>query len=154
MTGYALTLHMLAAIVWVGGMFFAYLAARPALAELDLPLRARAWARIFRRFFPWVWAAIAALLGTGVYLVYAMFEGFALMPTFVGVMMGLGILMMVLFAHLFFGPYRRLQKALESNNMDLAKAAMGHIRLIMAFNLSLGLIVVLIATLGMFSAVN
>ena len=154
MTGYALTLHVLATIVWVGGMFFAYLAARPALAELEPSLRARVWAGIFRRFFPWVWVAIAALLGTGVYLVYAMFESFAATPPFVGAMMGLGILMMVLFTYLFFLPYRKLKQAITSGDAEKMKAAMGQIRIIIAVNLSLGLIVVLVAMLGTFSAAN
>jgi uncharacterized membrane protein len=154
MPGYALTLHVLAVVVWVGGMFFAYLAVRPALAELETPLRARLWVGIFRRFFPWVWAAIATLLATGVYLVFAMFEGFAQAPPFVGVMMALGVLMMVLFAYIFFAPYQRLKRSVTGNDAESAKLAMGRIRQIMAVNLTLGLIVVLVALLGTFSAVN
>ena len=31
----AITLHLLAAVIWVGGMFFAYIAMRPAAQFLD-----------------------------------------------------------------------------------------------------------------------
>lgn len=48
-------IHLLAAIVWVGGMFFAYMVLRPAAVEvLEPPARLRLWNVVFRRFFPWV----------------------------------------------------------------------------------------------------
>ena len=146
----AITLHLLAVVIWVGGVFFAYLAARPVLAELDPLLRARLWAGIFRRFFPWVWAAIAVLLVTGVYMVFSSFEGFANAPLFVDLMMGLGLLMMALFGHIDFGPYGKLKAAVASNDADLALKSMGRIRRVMAAVLALGLAVIVIAMSGMY----
>jgi uncharacterized membrane protein len=153
MANIAITLHLLATIVWVGGMFFAYLAARPALAEAQLEplLRARLWAGIFRRFFPWVWAAIVALLMTGFYSIFAVFGGFAGAPIFVHSMMGLGILMMLLFGHMYFAPYRRLKRAVAESDAALAGKSLGQIRLVVAINLALGIIVVLVAMTGMFA---
>ena len=58
----ALIVHTLAAVVWVGGMFFAHQALRPAAAALDPPLRLPLWSRVFDRFFAWVIAAIVLLL--------------------------------------------------------------------------------------------
>ena len=145
---FAITLHLFAALVWVGGMFFAYLAARPVLAELDTQLRARLWVGIFRRFFPWVWGAIVVLLTTGVYLVTSSFESFANAPPFVNIMMGLGILMMLIFGHVFFAPFKRLQQAVATGDDALAKKSMGLIRKLIALNLSLGLVVVAVAMLG------
>ena len=152
MSALAITLHVLAAIVWVGGMFFAYLAARPVLAELDTPLRAKLWVGIFRRFFPWVWASVASLLVTGFYMVFANFGGFAGAPIFVHVMMGLGILMMLIFGHVFFAPYKRLKRAVGENDEALAMKSMRTIRILIALNLSLGLIVVAVAMLGTYLA--
>ena len=64
--GIALLLHVLAAVVWVGGMFFAYAALRPvAVSQLEPPLRLALWAGVFSKFFPWVFVAIAILLITG-----------------------------------------------------------------------------------------
>jgi len=154
MSAAALALHALAAIIWVGGMFFAYLAVRPALAGLDTQHRARLWAGIFQRFFPWVWACIVVLLVSGFYMVKDSFDGLAHAPVFVHVMMGLGILMMLLFGHLYFAPYRRLKQAVATGDDALAAKSMKLIRIIMAVNLTLGLIVVLDALLGSFAAFN
>ena len=154
MSAVAIALHVLAAVVWVGGMFFAYMAARPVLAELETPLRAKLWVGIFRRFFPWVWTSVAVLLLTGTYLVFDGFGGFAQAPAYVQAMMGIGVLMMALFGHIYFAPYKRLQRAAAANDEALAMKAMRQIRLIMAANLMLGLVVVLIAMLGSYATFN
>ena len=154
MSALAIALHVLAAIIWVGGMFFGFLAVRPALGSLEVLLRARLWADIFGRFFPWVWASILVLLGTGFYMAQDSFEGLAHAPLFVHVMMGLGILMMLLFAHLFFAPYKRLKRAVEAADPTMAAKAMVQVRILMAVNLAIGLIVVLVAMLGSFTAFN
>ena len=145
---FAITLHLFATVVWVGGMFFAYLAARPVLAELDTLLRARLWVGIFRRFFPWVWGAIVVLLVTGTYLVTSTFESFAHAPQFVQMMMGLGTLMMLIFGYVFFAPFKRLKQAVADDDEALAKKSMGLVRMLIALNLSLGLVVVAVAMLG------
>ncbi|MEI9804681.1 MAG: hypothetical protein WDN48_09810 [Pseudolabrys sp.] len=50
-----LTLHILSAVVWVGGMFAAYLCLRPAAGALEGPQRLALWRAFFAKFFPWVW---------------------------------------------------------------------------------------------------
>ncbi len=47
-------LHAVAATIWVGGMFFAYMILRPALGYLEGPDRLRIWQEVFQHFFPWV----------------------------------------------------------------------------------------------------
>ena len=55
-------IHLLAALIWVGGMFFAYVVLRPAAVEaLEPPQRLRLWDAAFRRFFVWVWGAVVVL---------------------------------------------------------------------------------------------
>ena len=57
----AYTLHVLAAMIWVGGMFFAWMILRPAaMAALDGPARLKLWVNVFQRFFVWVWVAVSA----------------------------------------------------------------------------------------------
>ena len=60
-----LALHTLAAVIWVGGMFFAHMIVRPSVVPLDLAIRFQLWRRIFSRFFQWVWLCIAVLLVSG-----------------------------------------------------------------------------------------
>jgi len=150
----AISAHLLGVIVWVGGMFFAYMAARPVLGQLDTALRARLWVGLFQQFFPWVWAAVALILGSGIYMVFNTFDGFAHAPIFVHAMMGLGILMMALFAYVFFAPYRRLKRAVAAGDEPLAAKAMGQIRMLMLVNLILGIVVVLVAMSGAFLATD
>lgn len=150
----AITLHLLAAVVWVGGMFFAFLAARPVLAELDTALRARLWVGIFQRFFPWVWACIVTLLVTGFYMASADFDGLAHAPLFVHAMMGFGIFMMLLFGHAYFSAFKKLKRGLAGNDETLMKKAMGQMRLIFGVNLALGLLIVVIVMVGMYAATD
>ena len=50
-----ITLHLLGVIVWVGGMFVAYMALRPAAVEVLEPYqRLPLMKRTLDRFFPWV----------------------------------------------------------------------------------------------------
>ena len=102
----ALILHALSAVVWVGGMFFAHQVLRPATAVLDPGPRLVLWSRVLGRFFAWVIAAILLLLASGYVLVFAVFGGFGRVGVHVHLMQGIGILMMLLFFHLYFAPWR------------------------------------------------
>ena len=62
----SVTLHVLAAIFWLGGMFFLGIVGAPALAGLDPDLRRRLFKEIGLRFRGPGWLAIASLLITGV----------------------------------------------------------------------------------------
>src|ERR1700747_573227 len=102
----ALILHALSAVVWVGGMFFAHQVLRPATAALDPRPRLLLWSRVLGRFFAWVIAAIVLLLASGYAMVFAVFGGFGKLGLHVNLMQGIGILMMLLFFHLYFVPAR------------------------------------------------
>ena len=143
-------IHILAAVVWVGGMFFALFMVRPAAAALEPPLRLALWRGIFARFFPWVWTAIGALLLSGFGMMLFRLGGFGGAPRFVHVMMGIGILMMLAFAHLFFAPWPRFRAALDRGDFPAAAAQLGQIRTIVTINLALGLIVAAIGATGPF----
>src|SRR4029079_5559264 len=87
--------------------FFAYIVLRPSAGALDPPLRLALWQRVFSRFFPWVWASVVVLLATGYAMLILRFGGFRTAPLHVNVMQLSGIVMMVLFLHLFLAPWRR-----------------------------------------------
>lgn len=144
----ALALHALAAVIWVGGMFFAYMALRPAAGSLEPPQRLTLWVGVFKRFFPWVWLTVLVLLATGYWMIGVVFGGFAGSGLHIHIMQGLGILMMLLFLHIYFAPFRRLQQAVAAEDWPTGAAKLNQIRQIIAINLILGLIVVAVATGG------
>ena len=147
MAALALGLHVLAAVVWVGGMFFAYMALRPAAAALEPNVRLPLWSRSFARFFPWVWLAIALLLASGYWMIFNV-GGFKQVALSVHLMQGVGIVMMLIFLHVYFAPYRRLNLALKRGDFADAARRLAQIRVLIGINLLLGLSTVLIATWG------
>lgn len=101
----SLFLHVLGVVVWVGGMFFAYMALRPVAASvLEPPQRLALWAGVFARFFPWVWASVLLILLSGLHMLMV-FGGMAA-PHYAMTMLVLGVAMMLIFAHVFFAPYK------------------------------------------------
>lgn len=145
----AIALHLLAAVIWVGGMFFAYMALRPvAAALLEPPLRLPLWSQVFARFFRWVIAAVIVLPVTGYWMLFTLFGGMAGAGLHIHLMQGIGIVMFLIFGHLYFGPYRRMQSAIAQQDWKEAGARLAQIRKTVATNLSLGLLVVVIAGSG------
>ncbi|MCK4743141.1 MAG: CopD family protein [Sulfuriflexus sp.] len=145
----AITLHVLSAVIWVGGMFFAWMALRPVAANLLEPaVRLPLWQGVFGKFFPWVWVCILSLLGSGYWMALTLFGSFGNFPHFVSIMQGIGIIMMLLFAHIFFAPYRRMKQALVAGDLPTAGKKLAQIRMIIGINLILGLVVVVVGTAG------
>ena len=144
----ALIVHILAAVVWVGGMFFALQVLRPSSAALEVEERLALWSRVFDRFFPWVFASIILLLASGYGLVFGVYGGFPALPIYVNLMQGIGILMMLLFLHLYFAPWRRFGIAVARQDWAESGRQLGQIRTIVTINLILGLIVVAIGGSG------
>jgi uncharacterized membrane protein len=144
----ALILHLLSAVIWVGGMFFALLVLRPASGPLDPPARLGLWLRVLDRFFAWVFAAIALLLLSGFTLIFNVFGGFAGMRPYINLMMAIGIVMMLIFLHLFFAPWRRFRAAMAAGDNAAAAAQLNQIRIIVTVNLILGLVTAAIGVSG------
>jgi uncharacterized membrane protein len=143
--------HVLATVIWVGGMFFAHQCLRPvALAQLEPAQRLKLWRGVFGRFFPWVWAAVVLLIGSGLALI-AQLGGMAAAPVHVHIMAGIGYLMAGIFAFIFFMPYARLRLAAAAEDWPAAGSALNRIRMLVGINLSLGLAnIVLIFVLPLF----
>jgi uncharacterized membrane protein len=143
-----LTLHILGAVIWVGGMFLAYVVLRPFVGSLEPPVRLALWRGVFERFFPWVWASIVALLASGYGMLFLALGGFAGAGVHVHIMNLIGLIMMALFLHLYFAPWRRMQRALDAGDNAAAAGQLGQIRMIVAINLALGLITCVIGASG------
>lgn len=140
------TLHLLAALVWVGGMFFAWMVLRPAvIAALEGPSRLKVWVQVFPRFFVWVWAAVIVLPITGIGMIQLNFTSFETAPRYVQIMMGLYVVMVALFLRIHSLQLPELQRAVEAEQWSEGVAALGRIRRLVGINLIIGLAVVLIA---------
>jgi len=140
-----LFLHVISDVIWVGGMFLAYMAVRPAAGEvLEPPQRLRLWTGIFRRFFPWVWGAVALILATG----FIMMGRLASVPAYVIAMAVIGVVMSAIFMHIYFAPFGRLKRAVAAEDWKAGGAALNQIRVLVGVNLALGLINVTVAVLG------
>ena len=148
MTAFALaySLHVVAALIWVGGMFFAWMILRPAaIAALEGPARLKLWVEVFQRFFVWVWIAVVILPISGVGLLQMRFNGFETAPRYVQIMMGLYIVMVALFIRIQSLQVPELRKAVEAPAWAEGAAVMGRIRRLVGCNLIVGLVLVAIA---------
>lgn len=143
-----LAIHQIATVIWVGGMAFAYWVLRPASGPLDTPDRLALWHRVFSRFLPLVWGAVLALLGSGYGMVLWPLGGFAGVGHHVHLMAVLGMLMVGLFAHLYFAPWQRFRRAVDAGDTDRAAGQLNAIRLVVAINLGLGILVSVVGSTG------
>jgi uncharacterized membrane protein len=148
MMSFAIALHALSAVVWIGGMFLVYVCLRPAAGALETPRRLSLFEDVLRRFFVWVWCAVVLLPVTGFWMAFSIFGPVAAWPHYIHIMMGLGIVMILLYLHLYFAPWRRLRRALADGDLPEAGRRLGQIRRIVAVNLGLGVLIVVVASGG------
>ncbi|CAN5908764.1 CopD family protein [soil metagenome] len=143
-----LCLHLLAAALWVGGMATMHFAVRPAaVATLEPPLRLPLMAAALGRFLGWVGGAIVLLLLTGFAMV-GMAGGFARVHWSVHAMLALGLVMMAMYGHIRFAGYPKLARFAASRDWSAAGQALATIRMLVAINLALGVLVFVIAVVG------
>jgi uncharacterized membrane protein len=143
-----LAIHIVSVVYWVGGMAFAYTVLRPSAGPLDPPVRLALWRRVFARFLPWVGVSVVALLITGVAMIFQMFGSMGAAPPYVHAMLGLGILMMLLYLHLLFAPWKRLRNAVDAGAFPEAGKALNQIRMLVGINLILGVITIIVGGTG------
>jgi uncharacterized membrane protein len=140
---YVKALHLLCAVLWVGGMFFAYVVLRPSMAAIEAPQRMLLHTRVFKSFFLVIWHAMPLILLTGGAMLALQWD-MATAPWQIQAMMGLGLLMAAIFLALFFGPYRQFRRTIDRTRMA---SSLDTIRKLIGVNLVLGLITVIIAGL-------
>ena len=149
MNSLLLSLHVLAAVVWVGGMFFAHQCLRPvAASQLEPPARLTQWVGVFGRFFPWIWIAVILLPATGYTLLLNIYIEMGNAPIFVHLMNGLSIIMTLIYVFVYFMPYQKLKDAVATQDWPKGAAHLAQIRVLVGINLSLGLILIVVASGG------
>ena len=149
MVGSAVLLHVIAVVIWVGGMFFAYMVLRPvAASQLEPPVRLKLWSGVFGLFFPWVWISIVVILATGFWLIFGAYGGMGDVGGYVHTMLTLGIVMMLIFFHVFFAPYKRLKRAIEAQDWPEGGKQLGTIRKLVGINTLIGIATIAVASGG------
>ncbi|MBC7434789.1 MAG: CopD family protein [Bdellovibrionales bacterium] len=130
-------LHLAAAIVWMGGMFFMLWVLRPVVADKLLPpARAPLMAAVLAKFFLSVWASIAVITVSGAVMLGM--TGMKAAPLGQHLMLGAGLLMFALFAHIYFGPFRRVGQAVAAADWPAAGIQMGKMQRFVVANFVLG----------------
>jgi uncharacterized membrane protein len=144
------TLHVLSILVWIGGMAFTALFLRPAVAQLEPPLRLRLMQDVLGRFFAAVLVLAALTVATGGWMMalHASGPDTMGMPWSWTVMATLGLLMVAIFGHIRFVLFERLRRAVAANTWAVGGAAMASIRVWVRTNLIIGLVVVVVVLLG------
>lgn len=143
--------HLVAAMIWIGGMFFAYMVVRPTAVSFDPPIRLPLWAGVFSKFFPWVWFSILFLVASGYMMVFGIFKGFGNSPWYVHFMHLLALVMIVVFLYLYFAVYPKFKKYVSDENWPDAALKLNAIRQLVLTNLVLGLVLVAGVVIGKYT---
>lgn len=141
------TLHTLAAVIWVGGMFFSYMALRPAMTGISKEDSLALWRRTLQTFLRWVLGMVVVLWATGIYQMFFFLSGFGA-SIHVDTMFSTALVMTILFFWLNHGPFHKFKMAVDSRDFDTAGKMMETVRKIVATNLLLGLITIVVASWG------
>lgn len=158
-----LFLHVLAIVIWVGGMFVMHFAVRPSAVELlPPPQRLPMLSATLRRFFGWVTLAVVVTLGSGLAMFVgigmsagamargenAFLAGMQLAHPSIHAMFFTGVVMMVVYAQIRLAPFARLQRHVAAQEWPQAAEQLDQVRLLVAINLVLGIVTIGTATLG------
>lgn len=145
------TLHVLSIIVWIGGMVFAHFFLRPAIAQLELPLRLRLMHDVLKRFFQAVLVASLLAMATGLWMVGRVAKqavqsgGSFEMPLAWTVMAALGLVMFAIFLFIRLALHPAMGRAVSQSDWPACAAALARIRQWVVVNLGIGVVVVVVA---------
>ncbi|QHE88361.1 CopD family protein [Hydrogenophaga sp. BPS33] len=140
--------HVLAVVLWVGGMAFAHFFLRPAAQTLEPPVRLRLLHAVMQRFFSAVLVAALVVLVSGVWMIGNAAKtsvqaglGFN-MPLDWTLMATLGIVMIAIFGHIRFALFKRLTRAVQASDWPAGGKAMASIRTWVFVNLCIGIAII------------
>ena len=142
-------LHAVAATLWIGGIFFAFMALRPAAQEILQPReRLHLWQVAYRKFFRLVWLLITILIATGYYQLFFRFGGFVNSQPYLHLMHTIRLIMIVAFCYLYFSLYGKLCRLIDTEDISAASDTLKKMRPVMATNLFLGIVVTVVGVCG------
>lgn len=141
-----LSLHVIGAALWVGGLGYAIIVLRPSIAVLDQPAaRIQLHLQSMKRFLRLTWHIMPLVLLTGWVMVFTLYGGFAALPWAVNAMQAGALIMTAIFLYLYFGPFRRFRRAIRPG-----PELIGRMRTLVTINLVIGVLVLVFASIGHF----
>lgn len=143
-------LHLLAIVVWIGGMVFAHFFLRPAAMQLPPPQRIPLMHGALQRFFSAVLVSILVVLASGMWMIGRVAKetvqaGLSFnMPLDWIIMATLGIVMMAIFGHIRFALFKRVSRAVSAQDWPAGGAALASIRTWVSANVVLGVLIIVV----------
>jgi uncharacterized membrane protein len=141
-------LHILATIVFLGGLFFASVVFQPIARGLDIETASSLWHQVLSRFFAWAWVSMLLILATGIGMVFLKFGGFSGVPMIHRGNMAIGIPAIALFGYVFFGPWQLYRRTMSRGDLTAAQRELTRVRVVMAIILVLGLVASVVSGVG------
>lgn len=138
-----LALHLVAAALWVGGLYLAAIGLRGPLAQLEAAKRVQFEMQVYARFFRLVWHLAPVMFVTGWLMVFGAWGGFATLPVSIHAMQGFAVLMLAVFAYAYFVPWQKLRRAIRPSAEHLAG-----VRRLVLVDLALGVAAIVAGALG------
>jgi uncharacterized membrane protein len=135
----ALSIHIVAIVVWLGGLFLLSVVLPPTIRDLDTKLAMSVWSRILSGFLVWGSASLIVIVATGVVLVNLRFGGFSHMPIVHRWNMMIGLPAIALYAYLYLVVWRRYHRAMSCGDSQAAERSALAVRRVMGVILILGL---------------
>ncbi|HIJ82612.1 MAG: uncharacterized protein HW380_3957 [Magnetococcales bacterium] len=145
-----LSIHLISAIIWIGGMFFANWMLRPAVENLDLPAKVRLWIDVLERFFSWIWVIVFTQPATGYWMVFYELGGFHHAGMHIFLMQIVGLFMIFVFFWVYFVLFKNMKRMAKEELFPEAGMYMMKIRRMVLLNLTLGSMVSTLAVVGRF----
>jgi len=146
--------HLLAVVVWVGGMAFTLYCLHPAAKQLDPAQRVPLMHAVLRRFLAVVAIAVAVIFASGATMIGVAWSAAARagiafnMPLDWYAMATLFFVMLAVFVHIRVALFPRLAVAVGAARWPDGAAALQAIRWEVTLNLVLGTFIVCIVRLG------
>jgi uncharacterized membrane protein len=144
----ALPLHIVATIVWLGGLFLLCVVLQSTTRNMELKAALLLWHKVLSRFFVWAWISMALIVGSGIALVSLKFGGFAGAPALHRGNMLIGIPAIILYGYVYFVPWQRCRRAMARSDWGVAEKALAQARKIMTVVLALGLAASAVSAFG------
>lgn len=146
----AFPIHVIAVIVWLGGLFLLAVMLGPTAREVDSAASASLWHRLLSRFFVWGSISLAIAVASGIAIVQLRFDGFSGIPAVHRWNMIVGLPAIALFSYAQIGPWRACRRAIAEGDWIAVEHSGSRIRTLFGIVVTLGLVASAASAAGRF----